>query len=286
MPSQEIKPDSGRKLFFGLFVFPLLIAVGMALLLCSVVLLTNERETPETLIAAIKKAPSGKRWQKAFELSNELNKDRGGLRDESLEREIIRILEDPSRYDEKTRAYMAIALGRFRGPQTASALRAALKDESADVRLYSLWSLGTAGVKEAAPDIEALLDSDDDGLQKMAVYVLGLLGSEQTTPKLRELLKHATPDLRWNAALSLARLGDPSGQDVLLSMLERPRLETDLGLREEDIERVMTNAVKGLALIQNPASIKILENVSRNDKNLRVRQVAIDALKEFSARAT
>ena len=72
-PSLTPKPASGRKLFYGLFIFPLIIAVGMAVLLCTVVLLTKEAETPESLITAIKTGAPSKRWQKAFELSNEIN---------------------------------------------------------------------------------------------------------------------------------------------------------------------------------------------------------------------
>ena len=58
MPSEqentEVIPNSRRKVFFGLFVFPMLIAVTMAVLLSAIVLLTHEEETPESLITAIK----------------------------------------------------------------------------------------------------------------------------------------------------------------------------------------------------------------------------------------
>ena len=87
-PDKSPIPVSGRKLFFGLFVFPLLIAVGMAVLLCSVVLLTNEKETPESLILAIKSGSPGRRWQKAFELSNELNKKTNSVGRDSLLKEM------------------------------------------------------------------------------------------------------------------------------------------------------------------------------------------------------
>ena len=63
--SENIILNPRRKLFFGLFIFPLLIVVGMATLLCSVVLMTHEKETPESLLASIKTGAAGKRWQKA-----------------------------------------------------------------------------------------------------------------------------------------------------------------------------------------------------------------------------
>ncbi len=268
-----------RKLFFGLFIFPLLIALGMAVLLCSVVLLTNERETPETLITAIKTGSPSKRWQKAFELSNELNQSSPSLRSESLMRESIHILKDSSHYDSKTRGYMALALGRFEHPDAVAALEKALEDDNEDVRLYSLWALGTLRATDAVPAIRPFLKSESEAERKMAVYVLGAMGDTASLPSIRPLLEDPIEDIRWNAALSLARLGDESGSEILAQMLDRESLSLDARRSEEDIEKIMINAAKGLALIHRPDSIKILKSLSSTDKNMKVRQAALDAIR-------
>ena len=270
-------PDSKRKLFFGLFVFPLVIAVGMAVLLCTVVLMTHEKETPDALIAAIKKSSPSKRWQKAFELSNELNRQGSDLRGKSVMNEIIQVLEDPQSYDSKTRGYMAVALAHFDAPEAKASLRKTLSDPDDELRLYVLWSLGVLHEGAAAPDVERYLKSDSADVRKTAAYVLGVLGQPQSREPLRPLLKDVTEDVRWNAALALARLGDAGGAEVLMKMLERQELSSQ-NLDEEQIEAVMTNAAKGLALIRKPESIKILESISRSDKNMKVRQAALRAL--------
>ncbi len=142
--------DPARKLFFGLFIFPLLIAVGMAVFLCSVVLLTSEKETPETLIGAIKSGSVSKRWQKAFELSNELNKSRrDGTRDTAILKEVLYILKDPVQYDLKTRTYMAMALAHFNEEASISALRGCLKGDEPELALAAMWSLGSLGARQA-----------------------------------------------------------------------------------------------------------------------------------------
>ncbi|MBI3252118.1 MAG: HEAT repeat domain-containing protein [Candidatus Omnitrophica bacterium] len=269
---------SGRKLFFGLFIFPLLIAVGMAVLLCSVVLLTNEAQTPESLIGAVKSGSPGKRWQKAYELSNELNRKGVHFQKERVLGEIIYILKDPVRYDEKTRGYMAVALAHFKDPEAVEALKISLKDPSDDLKLYALWSLGMIQAKEALPDILPFLKAGREDLREMAVYVLGAIGDKSAAPEMRKLLNDPSVGVRWNAALALARLGDAGGLDILLKMLERGSLESDYRMPGEQIEKVMTNAIRGLALIQRPESIKILESVSRKDKSLKVRQAAFEAL--------
>ncbi len=283
---EEPVPNTGRKLFFGLFVFPLLIAVGMAILLCSVILLTHEEETPESLITAIKTGSPSKRWQKAFELSNELNRAKGGLRSESVMKEIIHILLDKDHYDPKTRGYMALALGHFRGPEATEALKKALRDDNKEVTLYALWALAVLDAKEAAPDVRPFLQNDDPEIRKMAVYVLGIIGNKGAINGLKPLLNDPVSDVKWNAALSLARLGSDAGLDVLLKMIEREDLAAHHSLSEAQIEQVMINATKGLALIQRPESIKILETVARQDKNLKVRQAAMNAINYYERKRT
>lgn len=270
--------EGQRKLFFGLFIFPLLIAVGMAILLCSVVLLTNEEETPESLITAIKTGAPSKRWQKAFELSNELNGKQDGIRTQGVLREIIHILGDPEHYDAKTRSYMAIALSHFHDPEAMEALAKALKDDSEDVILYALWGLGTLEAKSYVPQITEFLQSRNDQLRKTAVYVLGVLGDKKSIDVIKPLLEDTTPDVRWNAALSLARLGDETGGPVLLKMTEREDLASQYQLNEEQIEKIMVNAVKGLALVGGDTAGAVLQTLSHEDKSLKVRQAAIEAI--------
>lgn len=268
---------SGRKLLFGLFVFPLLIAVGMAVLLGAIVFLTHERQTPETLIADIKTGPPSRRWEKAYELSNELNRSRDALRSESLQREIIRILQDPGRYDARTRTYAAAALGRFRTNEAAGALAGALADPEQAVRLHALWSLGTSSALSQAGRIRPLLTDEDAEIRKVAAYVLGAVGDARSLGALESLLSDPVADVRWNAALALARLGSDAGLETLTAMLDREALSSEHGLDEPAARAARINALRGLALIGSGDSIRILESISKKDPDLKVRQAAIDA---------
>lgn len=275
---ETIQPNPRRKLFFGLFLFPLLIAVGMAALLCLVVFLTHEEETPETLIAAIKTGSPSKRWQKAFELSNELNRRPEMIREKGILREVIHILSDADHYEAKTRAYMAMALARFEDPEAVEAIRSRLQVEEEEVQLYLMWALGNLNAKEAAKDLEPFLSRESPDLRKMAAYVSGVLGDKETIPKLKPLLDDPVPDVSWNAALSLAQLGDDSGWEVLVKMLDRNTLASHYQMSKSQIETVMINALKGLARIPRPESVPVLESLARDDESLKVRQAAMEAL--------
>lgn len=268
-----------RKLFFGLFLFPLLIAAGMALLLCSVVFLTHEEETPESLIAAIKSGAPSKRWQKAFELSNELNQNPRMIREIGVMKEIIHILGDPDHYDRKTRSYMTMALARFQEPEAVDALRESLKKEEPEVQLYLLWALGIVNAREAIREVEGFLAEENVELRKMAAYVSGVLGDRETISKLKPLLNDPVADVSWNAALSLARLGDDSGSEILVKMLDRGALASNYQMPKDRIEKVMVNAIKGLARLRRPDSLSLFESLARDDESLLVRQAAIEAIR-------
>lgn len=281
MVDSALKPDPKRKLFYGLFVFPLIIAVGMAVLLCTVVLMTREVQTPESLITAIKTGSPSKRWQKAFELSNELNQGRGMLRSEGVMKEVIHILKDTNEYDPKTRSYMALALSRFESPEAALALREVLRtDEDIDVRLHVIWALGLLKEKQAIDEILPYLSSREIELRKMAAYVLGSLGqADLSVPALKPLLDDNDRDVRWNSALSLARLGSQDAYPELLKMVDRRALSGMEGMSPQKIEEIMVSAVKGLALLANPKSQPILQQLAKSEESLKVRQAAIEALK-------
>ncbi|HXV28389.1 MAG TPA: HEAT repeat domain-containing protein [bacterium] len=276
----EPKRDSGRKLFYGLFIFPLLIAVGMAVLLCTVVLLTREAETPESLITAIKTGSPSKRWQKAFELSNELNQGRGMIRASGVMKEVIHILNDRKEYDARTRSYMAVALSRFNDPEVIPVLREALREETdTDVQLYLIWALGVKQATESTDQIAPFLRSGQPELQKMAAYVLGVLGDQKSVAALEPLLKAEDRDVRWNVALSLAKLGSPAPYEELLQMTDRKTLVSYGGMTEAKIEEVMVSAVKALGLLRRKEAFPTLVNLADHDKSLKVREAAMQAIK-------
>lgn len=274
--------QSGRKLFYGLFIFPLIIAVGMAVLLCTVVLLTKESETPESLITAIKTGSPSKRWQKAFELSNELNQGRGMLRSSGVMKEVIHILNDREEYAENTRSYMAIALSRFDEPEVIPAIQKTLATEtSPDVQLYLIWGLGVKEASNAVKDVLPYLTSENEALRKMAAYVLGVLNNSAAIEPLKIALQDPARDVRWNAAVGLARLGSDSGYQELLKMADRKTLELQPDMRGDSVEEIMISGIKGLSLLSRKDSFPTLEQISKHDESLKVREAAIQALKLF-----
>ena len=61
-------------------------------------------------------------------------------------------------------------------------------------------------------------------------------------------------------------------------MLDRPSLEATDGLSDALIEEIMVNAVKGIVLLSRSESSDLLKQLSQNDRSLKVRQAALEAL--------
>jgi vesicle coat complex subunit len=112
----------------------------------------------------------------------------------------------------------------------------------------------------------------------MTAYVMGKLGDPRAVARLEVLLEDRVPDVRWNAAIALASLGDSSGISVLRSMIDRAALGRQAQLTSDQAEAAMVNALKAFALLRDEGSLPLLEKVAREDPNLRVRDAARQAI--------
>lgn len=274
-------PNNRRKILLGMFLFPSLIAIGMAIFLGTAVFLTQENETPETMITAIKTGTPSKRWQKAFELSNELNIKKEAIRSEGLRNELIHILLDAEQYDTKTRCYIAMALAHFNDFESITALIQVLQNpsENEDVSVAVLDALGKLQAKNALSNILPFLSHKSKDLRMVACYALGSLGQKEAISHLEPLLSDTVAEVQWNAALNLAQLGSNAGETLLIKMLDRQALQNQHQVSANNIESIMINAIKGLAMIHSTNCLSLLQQIAENDPSLKVRHMAMEAVK-------
>lgn len=96
------------------------------------------------------------------------------------------------------------------------------------VQISERMSRGEASVQQWYPQVVSLADHPLPELRLTVAWVMGQdTQSEAFHDKLRELLQDSSPMVRRNAALSLARFGDPSGRPELLAMLGPYTVTTD-----------------------------------------------------------
>ena len=201
----------------------------------------------------------------------------------------MKAFEDSANDDDpRVRRYLALALGRLDPPlppQAVTVLAKALDDPDGEARISAIWALGASGDEAVIPRLLPLYQSTDAGIRKMVVYALGALPGESQIETLRTALQDPTPDVRWNAAVALARHGSDDGVPVLRQMLDRESVERivkrDVRVDDEQdpIADVMISGLRAVCDPEGAVAEATVETLSQQDRSMRVRQAALEALK-------
>ena len=101
--------------------------------------------------------------------------------------------------------------------------------------------------------------ADDQGLRSAAAYTLGVLGGDAALERLEELLEDAAEDVRFNAAVGLARQGSDASWDTLSEMLalpDPPAPKRDEAAQATRYRRVLivVNALKAIGLLMDESA--------------------------------
>lgn len=299
------------------FLIPLaVVAVTVAVYVGFRSLVTDSRTAREYL-AIIETGSMSDRWPAAYELSR-LMADPQVSRDPTLGPALIRAFrasKDEGRGGwcggvsecPPVRRYLALAIGRLTPPLPAEAVPAlveALDDADSETVINAIWALGSLGDPAVVPHLEPMYRSEDPGIRKVTVYVLGALPGEQQQRVLATALNDPVVDVRWNAAVALARHQRTEGVPVLRRMLDRSYVEEAVALaraRTGPVERpasggvfleavddpagdVMISALQALAGLRGPARQdaslqEVVAGLSESEPNLRVREAAMETLK-------
>jgi len=269
-----VEPPSAAFLV-QLFLVPGLIVAIIVCVWLAFHWLAHLGNDPQAYVRTLQRDNEG-RWQAALNLANDLRGPGGSAlkQDESLARELGRILTEEAtsgrsgEQSETLRAYLCRALGEFAVPAAAAPLVDRVGDASdpqtARAAVEALAVLATnlvaAGrsLSEADGVTAAVVDasrSDDVPLRSAAAFTLGVLGGESATERLLTLAGDTIDDIRFNAALGLARQGRVEAYDGLGEMLALPDLPTprdaDAAAQSQRYKRalVVVNALRGVALL-------------------------------------
>jgi HEAT repeat protein/PBS lyase HEAT-like repeat-containing protein len=249
-------------------------------------LLVDGRSAQDYL-AEVRNGGSDRRWPAAYELSR-LMADPKVRADRTLGPELVKAFEAAPDSDPLVKRYLALAIGRLDPPLPPKAiedLTRALDSSDGDTRISAIWALGSSGDAAVVPTLEPLYESPDGGVRKIVVYALGALPGERQTATLRRALQDATPDVRWNAAVALARKGNHDGVPVLQQMLDRQYVEHAVtrDVRQDDdrdpIADVMISGLRAAATLKDDALRPSVMTLSQQDRSMRVRQAALEALR-------
>ena len=268
------------------FLIPLAV-VGVVVLVYGGVrmLVTNER-TPEEFLHDVQVGGRDRRWPAAYELSRLLADPKVQTENPRLGPAIVQAFRDSAGDDPRVRRYLALAIGRLEvlPPDAVDALLAALNDPDSETRISVIWALAAIGDAAVVDEIEDMYLSDDAGVRKMAVYALGVLPPDERAATLRNALDDNALDVRWNAAVALARHGRDEGLTVLGRMLDREYVERHVRRTQatdsavDPIAEVMMSGLQAVGSLRASVLRSEVAELSRTDTSLRVREVALRTL--------
>jgi HEAT repeat protein len=270
------------------FLVPLaVVAIAVGVYVGFRSLLADDRG-PAEYLAEIRNGGSTRRWPAAYELSR-LMADPKVRGDKTLGPALVKAFEE-STDDPRVRRYLALAIGRLDPPLPADAvadLTKALQDPDSETRITAIWALGSSGDPAVVDKLLPLFSAPDTdaGIRKMTVYALGALPGDKQLETLRTALQDPVADVRWNAAVALARKGSHEGVTIVAQMLDRPYVEQavkrDVRVDEDQdpIADVMISGLRAAAILKDDTLKTSVRTLSQNDKSLKVREAALEALK-------
>jgi HEAT repeat protein len=268
-------------------------------------LLTDDRKA-EDYLTQIRTGGTDRRWPAAYELSR-MMADPAVRANRQLAPVLVEAFERAKDDDPRVRRYLALALGRLDPPLPKDAIAALSKSldepdegtttdwftrltggagsEAGEARISTIWALGSSGDESVVPRLVPLYESGDKGIRKIVVYALGALPGDSQLATLRTALRDEEPDVRWNAAIALARHDSHDGVPVLGQMLDRAYVERNVKRevrQDEDVDPiadVMISGLRAAAALKDAGLKPSVEGLSRDDRSMKVRQAALEALK-------
>ena len=270
------------------FLIPLAVVGVTALVYVGFRSLLVEDRSAQEYLTEIRTGGSTRRWPAAYELSR-LMSDPKVRADRSLGPALVKAFQE-STGDAPVRRYLALAIGRLDPPLPPDAvggLMHALDDADSETRISVIWALGSSGDPAVVARLLPLYAAPtaDAGIRKMVVYALGALPGDAQVATLTTALEDAAPDVRWNAAVALARHGSHEGVPVLRQMLDRGYVEQTVkrDVRQDEdqdpIADVMISGLRAAATLKDETLKAPVTMLSQQDRSMKVRQAAIEALK-------
>lgn len=284
----EVSPPTS-KFLMQLFVIPFVIVAGAVLVVMIPKFLSHLDVSPDERLNQMA-GGSQITWQTAYNLAKDLQDARQQhLRsDPKFAAQLVNLLEQQMKTETmdndsiRLRSFLCRAIGLLEIedglPILLKASTTERQPEEIQVRIFaveaiaqSIDNIGVSNLSHPEGVQQALLEAVKtrpgdqeiaeliDQLRSRGAFALGVLGSDESLEILANLTSDRAADVRYNAALGLARHGDERAMPVLMTMLDPSDLggleKTNPRFQEGHKTLVMGNGLKACILLakQNEA---------------------------------
>ena len=267
-------------LVHSFFVIPFIIAVFGLIFFFMIQVLIKESSSAEEYLNQVKIGSSTKRWQSAFELGKILSNPKLIPEGETFKKEMILTYKNSMNDNPLVRTYLALGMGRTGDQYYGEALMAGIDDVDPNSRSAAINALGMIQYKPAVDNIKKILKDKNSSEDRLtAVIALGMIGDESVVDDLKKLLLDEEPNIRWDASIALAKLGDSSGINEILNLLDRSYFDNYKNVDDWEIVQAMMIAIKITEKLIDDKFIPKLKYIASNDPNMKIRDSALKILK-------
>lgn len=300
--SADEQPAPYKNLWMPLVVVPGMIVVVLVLIFLAFGGISGSEPSIEENLRELVSGGKNERTQAAFSLSQKIASNSRATLDgaelpwpvpEDLSGKVRNAWDSTDEEEYTTRFVLASLLTQLGDDAGVPHLIELLdvpdsEDPERELRFQVLVTLGTSGDERATAPVIEYSTHEDQGLRSVVAIVLQKLPGEGVMPALEGMVHDAELEVRANAAISLAKLGNAAGVPVLLSLLE---IEVYRAENEADKSRFRSGEVvsqsrrKALTALARLGREQDREAVApyREDEDLEFRGVVIDSLSNWGA---
>lgn len=275
------KKESTRiyTLFYSFFLVPFMIAIFGAVFFLLFRFITFETDDASELLNQVKVGAASKRWQSAFELSKVFNNPDKIPTDNAFKNQMVSTYNHSIHDDPLVRSYLALAMGVTQDKFYGETLQVGLQDENRESRLAAVQAIGMIGDPTATARLKEIVISSQYSDERLAATIsLGLIGDESSIPILVELLEDEEPNIQWDAAIALAKMGDASGAFIIENLMDRTYLGSFPAVDENEKNQAIIVAIEASSLIKSDRFETKLTFLAESDESLTIRDAAMKKL--------
>jgi len=275
------KKNEGKvyTLYYAFFLIPLMITIVGVMFFFVFKVLTYETSSPTDYLTNVQYGAASKRWQSAYELSKLLANPKLVPLENSFHKRMIAVYEHSIHDDPNVRMYLALAMGRTKNTIYGEALLQGLTDKDKASRVAAIKALGSMAYKPAINNLIDFTSNDKSVEERLSATIsMGNMNDKSVIPVLVRLLEDEEPNVRWDSAIALAKLGNYAGSDIIDNLLNRNYYDQFKEVdAEEEIQAILI-AIQASNKIPSQKFIKNLLILATLDHNMKIRDKAIKIL--------
>ena len=269
-------------LFYSFFLIPLMLTIFAVLFFFLFKMLTYEKQDPYHLLNNIQSGALTKRWQSAYELSNLMRNLDNIPKDQLFNNQLILMYEKSVHDDPRVRTYLALAMGQTKNQVFCESLFSGLSDNDIENKIAAIKSCGMIGCFQSIPVINKLIITAENNQAKLAsVIAAGFITDKSSIDFLISALDDEEANVRWDAAVSLAKIGNKSGYGILRNLLKRDYYKNYSQVDAKEIDNTILTILALLSRIEDRSFKNELEILAKDKINIKIREFAMKILSEY-----